>query len=323
MFAITMRLGVSQRDPDVSAPGLFARGFLLRIMRHVSFLGVGVVSIRCATSRARRSASYLDNSTAMNDEPKPELPLIIAPTAAPPLFKGALQKVARAQKHIEEFEKEVVAFLATHPARFEMKVDSQMKLYQDKFTIEVEAAYNFAAIPDSLGPIVGDAIHNLRSALDMMACELARLNHRSDKRVHFPFCDKAEELTKVIKDKNFHRCGQEAVDLLKELRPHKGGNIALRALHDLDVQDKHHTLIPAFLSASTPAIMLRNEHGQLIWPQIVGDPNEPTSVQLVFPPDSAFAGQAIIPTLHGLVKLVTGIIEAFVVIGRKRETELG
>ena len=53
--------------------------------------------------------------------------------------------------------------------------------------------------------------------------------------------------------KNFDRAGPDAVRLLRTYRPCTGGNATLRALHDLDVQDKHQAFIPAISTAPMPA----------------------------------------------------------------------
>ena len=65
------------------------------------------------------------------------------------------------------------------------------------------------------GAIVGDCVHNLRTALDLMASELARLNNKGDKNVYFPFADSEDRFPAAIKSKHFDKCGQDAVDLIK------------------------------------------------------------------------------------------------------------
>lgn len=45
-------------------------------------------------------------------------------------------------------------------------------------------------------------------------------------------------------------------------------------------------------------------------PRILGDPNTPTDVKIVFPSDTIFANDEIIPTLHKLVALADSIVAA-------------
>jgi hypothetical protein len=168
---------------------------------------------------------------------------------------------------------------------------------------------NFPPVPEAMSSILGDVFHNLRSALDLMAGEMCRRQNASDDGVYFPFSKDESDLELMIKRRNFNRAGPDAVRLLKEMKPYGGGNVALRAIHDLNVQDKHRALIVNAMAAASPIIDLRPDDGRA-W-AIVGDPNKPSEVKLVFPPDCPFAGQELLPTLHGLLALTTSVVEAF------------
>jgi hypothetical protein len=165
----------------------------------------------------------------------------------------------------------------------------------------------FAPVGLMPGAIVGDAIHNLRSALDLMASELARINGRSDKSVYFPFSDSADTFDEAIKKKNFHRTGQDSVDLLREFSPYRGGNEDLRAIHDLDISDKHtalivtpHTLNVAFSATYDLADLNKNTVCAVV-----------DSMTFRFPDGTPLAGRDVVETLEELVKLTDGILQAF------------
>jgi hypothetical protein len=156
-----------------------------------------------------------------------------------------------------------------------------------------------------LGAIIGDIVHNLRSALDLMASELARLNDRSDKEVYFPFSDGPETLDAAIIKKCFRKAGEDAVALLREYAPYRGGNEHLRAIHDLDVQDKHSALLVAAGTFGV-GISISTKDGKL------GEPRMTTAERTYkFPGDSPLAEMPIFETLEDCVELVAGIIEAF------------
>ncbi len=53
--------------------------------------------------------------------------------------------------------------------------------------------------------ITGDAIHNLRTSLDLMASELARISKRPDNDVYFPFAVSADKFEHAIKSRHFDR----------------------------------------------------------------------------------------------------------------------
>jgi hypothetical protein len=216
-------------------------------------------------------------------------------------FSGSTTKIIRAKTLIAEFHTETANFAATNP------ITSVIVVHDDGRTINMRV--DVKGVPPHISAIFGDMIHNLRAALDMAACELVRAAGRSDKRVYFPFSDDETCLPEMIKNKNFHRAGPMAVALLKSLRPYRCGDISLRAIHDLDIQDKHHKLIPVGQSYCSPIWKMVEKNGRPAF-EVVGEPVI-SNYALVFPPDCALPGKLIIPTFKELVELVEGIIAAF------------
>jgi hypothetical protein len=238
------------------------------------------------------------------------------------LFAEPARKVARARHHISEAGSDAASFLSRRP-----------------YKVIVEALPDAAAIefrvwrvrvreqmPDHLPSVIGDAIHNLRSALDLMACDVVSHNGGNPTGVYFPFAPRAAELEKAIKEKNLRRASPEAVALLRTLKPYRGGNDDLRALHDLDIHDKHKGPIAIISAVTTPLIGLN--HPQIpSWTSAVADghwlvgvPNNlsppigteiPSVFHLIFAKDTALAGDLVIPALHRLAQHVSRTIEAF------------
>jgi hypothetical protein len=153
-----------------------------------------------------------------------------------PVFEASRLKVSRAEHHLDELQGRIAAYLSKNPFRAVIEDDGAGR---QRLTFRVSKP-----VPKELSAIIGDAIHNLRAALDLLACEIVRLNGQSDDDVHFPFCDAPERLEKTIKKRHLDRAAPAAVNLVRALRPYNGGNVELRALHDLDIQDKHRMLIP-------------------------------------------------------------------------------
>jgi hypothetical protein len=168
--------------------------------------------------------------------------------------------------------------------------------------------------PEHLGAIIGDIVHNLRAALDLVACDMVRAVEGKDANVaevSFPFCKGAEDLERRIRECQFHRAGDRAVHVLRGLKPYRcGGDADLRAVHDLDRQDKHRSLILAKTTVSGTMVRTSDNHGI---PRIAfaGDPPRFSEVAVVLPPGSVLAGQQIIPTLHRLAQRTLGVIETF------------
>src|ERR1041384_1788255 len=87
--------------------------------------------------------------------------------------------------HLTELEEEIATFIRDNPARFEfLNISEKPAKSGDQVLLNIEVKFHIPSAPPSMGPIVGDIVHNLRSSLDMMACELARLNSKSDKSVY-------------------------------------------------------------------------------------------------------------------------------------------
>lgn len=211
------------------------------------------------------------------------------------LFSASYTKLDRARQFIRELQTAADDYVASDPASARLDGPSNQMI----ITLQPISSWP--------GAIVGDAIHNLRSALDLMASELASMNGLSDKNIYFPFSNAAESFDDAIKSRKFHRAGEDAVALVKSFEPYSGSNNGLRAIHDLDVEDKHTALI---LTTSTVTIGFRAQY----------DINDVAAgkaelnikgFHYIFPPDRPFAGAKVVETLESLVNLVESIIEAF------------
>jgi hypothetical protein len=219
-------------------------------------------------------------------------------------FSDPATKIQRAYKHLAELETEARYYIAGNPAKFDIEIrDAGPPLL-------VSVTFHVPGVPAYFGAIVGDIIHNLRTALDLTACEAVRAAGGKADKVYFPFSDNANELERAIKFRKFDRAGPAAVELLRIMQPYRNGNRALRVIHDLDIRDKHQSLIPGAISAASPVIQMWEDDGRRN-PRVIGDPNAASEIRLIFPPGSGLDRRPLIPTLHELVQLVEGIVEAF------------
>jgi hypothetical protein len=240
-------------------------------------------------------------------------------------------KIARAKKHLAEFQTDLRAYMTADPIR--LMVERPPEGYPHPEHHHAWTLRIAAPVPVELSAIIGDVIHNLRSGLDLLACDLVRLAGHSAKSVYFPFCEIPSDLPKMIKLRNFDRAGPLAVKLLKGLRPYRGGNLLLRAIHDLDVVDKHQSLVPAVSTTSSPGfrasflgglptdvppIHSRISHdGQLLvlMPELsdvhLGS-KIPILIRFVFGTEAGdLAGQDMIETLEKFVGTTESVVELF------------
>jgi hypothetical protein len=152
---------------------------------------------------------------------------------------GAFLKVDRANQHIAEPDAKAAAYFSLKPYRIVVEEYACAK-FPSKVVLRIDKM-----IPADFALIIGDAIHNLRSALDLMTCAFVRANGGSDHRVQFPLANKATLLDQSIKQGKVDLAAAPAVDFIKSLNPHRepGGNLAICAIHDLDIVDKHRLIL--------------------------------------------------------------------------------
>lgn len=151
-------------------------------------------------------------------------------------------KLARALRHIRAFEAEADRWLENKPVR----------LHYDKDLATAERlilAELLEPVPGELSAIAGDALHNLRSALDNLAYDLALAHkgHPLPPRIvadsAFPmFAEEKPETNKRLKRmlKGVH---PEARTIIRGMQPynpgHEGHQNVRWVLSDLNVKDKH------------------------------------------------------------------------------------
>ncbi len=251
------------------------------------------------------------------------------------LFSDSKLKIKRANQHIKELDEVLIAFGKTNFHNLDIESDPQGGGYVLKFE-------STQPIPDQAPLIIGDTVHNLRSSLDLMACEIVRrAGHTPDKYTKFPFRNDRQELVNTINGGKIKAAGRTIIDLIVDIiKPYKGGNNALCALHDLDVMDKHKLLIPIVSVTALIGVDVADEAGNTLrnttltvaqggklnavmfnTPAKITNYGQPT-FGIFFDKGQAFEGQPVIPTLHELSQLVLGVVytieEAYLATGHQK-----
>ncbi len=165
-------------------------------------------------------------------------------------FEASKLKLERAAEHLQEFNREAIAYLNSKPCAIVVE-PFPGGLHEQMGTQSWNARIR-KAIPTKFSTLIGDAVHNLRSALDLLICDLVRINNKNPDNVYFPFCSSAADLPHAIRKRNVHRAGRDVVQAIESLKPYKGGNVVLRLIHDLDIADKHQALLPVLSGVSLP-----------------------------------------------------------------------
>jgi hypothetical protein len=108
-------------------------------------------------------------------------------------------------------------------------------------------------IPQDIAAVIGDALNNMRSALDLALSGLALdLGVKNLSNINFPTAKNANSFESVVKNGLKGKLAKLVGSFLAELQPYKGGNHGLlRSLHELDRHNKHRVIVPV----ATPIII--------------------------------------------------------------------
>ena len=255
-------------------------------------------------------------------------------TISPDVLIGPRLKVERAYRHIDELRSitiplhkdlYVVTFVPyTFPPNSE----------PTKFGFEYRPTAPIAKI---FALIIGDAVHNLRAALDLLATGIAR-THNANAIIHYPMSRVREDL--VVKPGTNPTPAQKSLKaieqalsgatslILDEIRPTNGPNDALWSFHALDNDDKHNLLIPTVNVTSVSNLNCTIGTNRFVGGQIGGDATKPikliradipffinddfyTSVEVKFGPSGPFQSDSVVQTLTQIAELVTFTIDKF------------
>jgi hypothetical protein len=246
---------------------------------------------------------------------------------------GPRIKIERAKKHIYELDAEIGAFLKRDPYRVftEEEAETGDKVWRVQVSKQP---------PPRWSAIVGDAVHNLRSSLDLLVNQLVVAPAKPTDETAFPigwtvkdYEAKALRITKGVSD--------TAKDMIAALKPYKGGNNALWRLHRLDITDKHRLLVAVGAAhrniilpfpdmgqdmSQNPSLVLTPDDRQFPLKHKVeifrvakaarleGDQDYDDlkfTFQIALNEPGVIEGEPVLPALHELADLVNGIVAAF------------
>jgi hypothetical protein len=240
-------------------------------------------------------------------------------------FYGPWLKIKRADSHIKELEREFFAYEARYPDGISRHINLKTGYVVEKIG---------GSFSEHTPTIIGDVVHNLRASLDHAFCVLVSANKNSvDRYTFFPFAD--DETALKARIKGIQKVGAcpsaEVVDLLfSTIKPYRGTD--LYGVHDLDIADKHRSLIPTIsrvtikTMATADGSIFNNcffesaaNHdpsygGGAAMTAIrrIGDPCQihgDFSGKICFPYGSPFAGKEIVPTIKYMREIVSGVLK--------------
>lgn len=233
-------------------------------------------------------------------------------------FLGARLKIERAKQHIDEAERWVgrIYEINKDVLGLELNPDAEQYVFRHHF-----------GIPDSsLGVIIGDAVHNLRVALDFVAAEVLAAAGQDPETAAFPIDETRHSLVTQRRYRDIERVAPDVARIIAELVGDNG--IMLVALNQLDRADKHRLLLLSKLVSKIDAVCIDDENDPSSFqagcflvlpgptPVTPGSPadlhnnknNKPTFT-ISFLEVESIKDKPVIPTLRQFAQLVEGIVE--------------
>jgi hypothetical protein len=242
-------------------------------------------------------------------------------------FVGAGLKIKRAKRHLAE-----LADAARNLPRlrgYQFMVDTKPK--DGKLKIMYLAP---SPMPLEFSGALGDAVHNLRTAFDHIAIALSTppIGTGNPKNTYFPTGINRDEFEAELRRK-MKGASPEALRLVEELEPYDGGKNSIRALHDLDILDKHKLLVPtlSLLHVQRMSVFLGEKEISLGGTDFQADEsgtefvamiespgeaelkfgqNFDATFEIVFGKGQPFEGQSIMPALLQLADVAKSFLQA-------------
>lgn len=254
-------------------------------------------------------------------------------TSASDPFIGPRLKVERAKQHVQQLSTDLGSFVKANPIG--LIREDNAKTGQSRWRVT-----GVKPLPLMWSCYIGDTVHNLRSALDLLVCDLVRANGQQVRRkTSFPFSDtrKKFETDGLARIKGV---SPTAIRLFQRLKPYKGrnGGKALFLIHELDVLDKHKMIIPVGAGYARIAIKLDAptlpgrpapeglrisfapkdrqfplQDGAIVFAAPIGeiDYDPQVTIQVAFGEGQIAEGEPMIPTLNQLVDFTERLINIF------------
>ncbi len=170
---------------------------------------------------------------------------------------GIAAKLDRAQEHLKALHAQLPAFLDEKPHRFVGYLDPQARRYSIRVIIEKDPPLLWSII-------VGDFVHNLRSALDHLIWQLVIVGGGKPTRSNqFPIFTQEPhtERQREAWDRMTNGLSEDILNAVKQVQPYttpdRAKETGLALLNGLSNEDKHR------LPVATVTAIERHEEGTL------------------------------------------------------------
>jgi hypothetical protein len=165
-------------------------------------------------------------------------------------LQGPRIKLARAGRHIAELNELAGSYLNAKPFSLRKTAESNGDLV---WRVSIDRQ-----VPIEWSAIVGDAVHNMRSALDLLAWQLVEANSNQPSRdTCFPIAGGTGIQFEQVLRRALLGLSDQAIKFVRRLRLYSGGNQTLSQLHALDIVDKHRLVLVVGAANKQPVLKMK------------------------------------------------------------------
>lgn len=263
-----------------------------------------------------------------------------------PSLDGCREKSRRGREHLEALNGAMLGYLRSEPKPYTVRGEFDPNRREYVFVGKIVRPMSDAVL---WGVMLGDVLHNFRSALDHLVCQLVLLNTRKlgGQDNQFPICSSGARYWSIGRNgqpstREFRLRGvsdehRAVIDGLQPYRAQDPPNLIqpLAALRDLSNLDKHRlvhpTLVAVDVRSSDDFGLISNADAGDMLGQELGPltedgeteilcvkfscpgPNPEVTVEGELPMGTGFGEPAIrLPAFLGLADVIDAIIDAFV-----------
>ncbi len=174
-------------------------------------------------------------------------------------FRDARLKIKRANEHIAEVDKRVDLITSPHSQTSRIEIHAAARAKSVHYHLK-----RIGELPE-LACVIGDAIHNLKTALDYAWFQtVTKLAPGIEGRPKFPIYPSLDQLVSALAKTGISAASPGLANfILTKIEPYEGGNFYLRPLHKLDIRDKHELLIPSTNYGNVSGLKIKDQYGSV------------------------------------------------------------
>lgn len=224
------------------------------------------------------------------------------------LFYSSFLKIKRANEHIDNLNSLWKTFVIEnrHFLVFQEQAKPPRKILKPVARKPLPFDFNL---------IAGDAVHNLRTALDHIVCTLIKRNNETiNTSAGFPIHGNRKKFEAGFKGK-IAGCPEDSFRFFETIQAYPGGEgDNLWKLNMLDVADKHRELLLAAQSIKIPKATVKTPDGEIL-AAILDSSFRGNAPGMAFPIDSVIEFENNAKPIMDIVFVKTPVFESESVIG--------